>query len=219
MISPVSNSLFINISLENIILSSKDDHIVIARGDLEMNLPQALHDHFSKQDTSISEFSVYVLNGPGSFTNLRIGCLCVNMLQEMMKLKNKQIVLYNLDKQQLYKKLYDEQLIGRMGAMYIGQKKNFWVCDLAQDTVELKMIEGGNFSDFFVWENFWADSNAEPDQVNDHHIDLGYSQGKLQVTVGAKKTLVDMKELWFRQVEKIVPNYILEPNITMKSII
>ena len=102
MISPVSNSLFINISLENIILSSKDDHIVIARGDLEMNLPQALHDHFSKQDTSISEFSVYVLNGPGSFTNLRIGCLCINILKELMSIKGITIHLYHQDKQTLY---------------------------------------------------------------------------------------------------------------------
>lgn len=214
----MSNSLFINISLENIILSSKDDNIVIARGDLEMNLPQALHDHFSKQDRNISEFLVYVLNGPGSFTNLRIGCLCVNMLKELMSIKGITIHLYHQDKQTLYRFLSQQGFLAipRNGIMYIGQRKNFWICDLASDMSELQPVDENNFSSYFTGKDFWIDSNTETLNIPQaHQLDLKFQEGALQVIWNNQINSAPRGQLGFEEVDKLVPNYILEPNITV----
>ncbi len=212
----MSNSLFINISLENIILSSKDDHIVIARGDLEMNLPQALHDHFSKQDRNISEFSVYVLNGPGSFTNLRIGCLCVNMLKELMELQGKKLHLYHQDKESLYRILSAQQFIPSTGIMYIGQRKNFWVCNLESNSTELKPVDETSIDTLFADKNFWIDSQSEAFNLSQgHQLELRYQPEALQVIRNNQIHAMPREQLEFEKVDKLVPNYILEPTITV----
>ena len=212
----MSHSLFINISLENIILSSADIHSVIPRGDLEMNLPQALHDFFSNQDEKYSEFAVYVLNGPGSFTNLRIGCLCVNMLKELMSLKGITIHLYHQDKQTLYTILSQQWFLASAGIMYIGQRKNFWICDLASDSIELKPVDENNFSSYFTGKDFWIDSNAETLNIPQaHQLDLRYQEGALQVIWNNQIHSSPRGQLGFEEVDKLVPNYILEPNITI----
>lgn len=216
MISPVSYSLFINISLENIVLSSDDQYIVIPRGDLEMNLPKALYDYFSKQDKSISEFSVYVLNGPGSFTNLRIGCLCVNMLKELMEIQGKKIHLYHQDKKNLYRILSQKGFLVSTGIMYIGQRKNFWVGDLQSDTMQLKAVDKTNASGFFLGKNFWIDSQGESLNISSaHHLDFRHQEGGLQVIWNNQVFAAPREQLGFEEVDKLMPNYILEPNISV----
>lgn len=216
MISPVSYSLFINISLENIVLSSDDQYIVIPRGDLEMNLPQALYDYFSKQDKNISDFSVYVLNGPGSFTNLRIGCLCVNMLKELMEIQGKKIHLYHQDKKNLYRILSQKGFLVSTGIMYIGQRKNFWVGDLQSDTMQLKAVDKTNASGFFLGKNFWIDSQGESLNISSaHHLDFRHQEGGLQVIWNNQVFAAPREQLGFEEVDKLMPNYILEPNISV----
>lgn len=216
MISLVSYSLFINISLENIVLSSDDQYILIPRGDLEMNLPQALYDYFSKQDKNISEFSVYVLNGPGSFTNLRIGCLCVNMLKELMEIQGKKIHLYHQDKKNLYRILSQKGFLVSTGIMYIGQRKNFWVGDLQSDTMQLKAVDERNASGFFLGENFWIDSQGESLNIpSAHQLDFRHQEGGLQVIWNNQVFAAPREQLGFEEVDKLMPNYILEPNISV----
>lgn len=216
MISLVSYSLFINISLENIVLSSDDQYIVIPRGDLEMNLPQALYDYFSKQDKNISDFSVYVLNGPGSFTNLRIGCLCVNMLKELMEIQGKKIHLYHQDKKNLYRILSQKGFLVSTGIMYIGQRKNFWVGDLQSDTMQLKAVDKTNASGFFLGKNFWIDSQGESLNISSaHHLDFRHQEGGLQVIWNNQVFAAPREQLGFEEVDKLMPNYILEPNISV----
>ena len=212
----MSYSLFINISLENIVLSSDDQYIVIPRGDLEMNLPQALYDYFSKQDKNISDFSVYVLNGPGSFTNLRIGCLCVNMLKELMEIQGKKIHLYHQDKKNLYRILSQKGFLVSTGIMYIGQRKNFWVGDLQSDTMQLKAVDKTNASGFFLGKNFWIDSQGESLNISSaHHLDFRHQEGGLQVIWNNQVFAAPREQLGFEEVDKLMPNYILEPNISV----
>ena len=202
--------------MENIILSSADSYLLIPRGDLEVHLPPALYNLFTQSDRVTSGYSIYVLNGPGSFTNLRIGCLCVNMLKELMELQDKQISIYTLDKNSLYQKLYQRDLIPTEGAMYIGQRKNFWICDLAQDRIELRHTEGNNFPALFEGKNYRSDSNSDQTMTSDPHcIDLRSQGDTLQVGFDGKATLIPLSELEFENVDKLVPNYILEPNITI----
>ena len=48
-----------------------------------------------------------------------------------------------------------------------------------------------------------------------HCIDLRSQGDALQVGFDGKFTLIPLSELEFENVDKLVPNYILEPNITV----
>ena len=68
----------------------------------------------------------YILNGPGGFTNLRVGSLCVNLLNALM---GDQIDFYSVSKTELYAYGYGKGEVGRYGIIYIGQKKNIRLWD------------------------------------------------------------------------------------------
>ncbi|MDP2669722.1 MAG: hypothetical protein Q8O99_01580 [bacterium] len=52
--------------------------------------------------------SLLVLNGPGSFTTLRIGCLAVNLLKQY---SSHTFVLYTISKLQLYQAAYQAGIL------------------------------------------------------------------------------------------------------------
>jgi len=74
--------MLVNISSDSVGISYDGEYISVPRGGLEIELPQIIIMlyHQKKLDKDI-----YVVNGPGSFTNLRIGCLVLNMLKSLMR--------------------------------------------------------------------------------------------------------------------------------------
>lgn len=73
--------------------------------DLERNLPTKLYKIFEKfPDVK----DVFVVNGPGSFTTLRIGCLCLNIIQLRRK---KTLCFYPATKKDIFSYAYNKAFL------------------------------------------------------------------------------------------------------------
>ena len=134
--------LFANISTDKIHCVENGKETFIEHGDLEKRVADFLY--------SIGDFTeAFVINGPGSFTNLRISTLAFNMYNF---LHNGKVTYYSIDKLSLYKKLYQQNILPRIGYIYIGQRKNWRKIDL--ETMQHQVATDFDDMNTFVDEVF-----------------------------------------------------------------
>lgn len=200
----MSHIVLINISSDYILISHQGGRNKVPRGDLEIHLPKVMHELFV-QDHIWNE--IYVINGPGSFTNLRIGCLVLNMLKDFIP----DLKLYTIAKYDLYTRLYELWCVPSRGLMYIGQQKNGRICDLKEQTREKENIDPESIS---KWGNeCWLDECSL--WGSDYGIWITINnQNEFRISYAAKSYQYSPQELWFELVEALRPNYILQPNIS-----
>lgn len=113
----------VDISSDKIAIYGKEQPIFLERNGVDVELGKILVERDKKQNLS----ECLVLNGPGGFTNLRVGTLALNLLKI---LKKDQLSFFTLSKIELYQKFYQKAWIGRFVAVYIGQRFNVWLRDL-----------------------------------------------------------------------------------------
>lgn len=123
--------MLLNISSDRIIFKSAHEHIILPYWELEKEISTLLYQHIPTTTEKL-----IVINGPWSFTNLRIATLALNTYN---MLHNFPINFVSISKIERYQLLYSNsvtewqhnKIIARYCIMYIGQKKNFWIVDLA----------------------------------------------------------------------------------------
>ena len=98
-------------------------------GELEKNLPDFLYQHLPALAGLDQGSRVAVINGPGSFTNLRIATLALNTFNMLHDFSLDFVSIGKIEHFMLEKREKKKD-IRRYCVMYIGQKKNFWVVDL-----------------------------------------------------------------------------------------
>ena len=118
--------MFINISSDQISLSDGERSQQLARNGVENILGPLLVQR--QKETPFHE--VFLLNGPGGFTNLRIGTLMLNTRNLIGEPK---LQIYDIDKLTLYAYLVHEGLLPSKGIIYLGQKHNVWLVDFEKD--------------------------------------------------------------------------------------
>lgn len=91
--------MFINLSTEYIILSIGSDEIIIPYENVEEHLTKTVVSLYRLHTPAM----ISVLNGPGSFTNLRVGALVANMVRVLSKDACR---LQTIDKLTLYRYAY-----------------------------------------------------------------------------------------------------------------
>lgn len=195
LINSSSNILFIHLDQRT---------ITIPRGWLEVELPNILYE-LRKEWLLI--WPIFSINGPGSFTNLRISCLCLNMLQD---LTGSPFMLYTLDKISLYTYIYKKKIIWSLGLIYIGQQKNGRKLD--SETHTLSKVSLHDWDDTYQRIDEYEDN--EPLHINDpRKIIRSYHKGNGVITIWWRNHTIDLLAAWFIPVSKILPNYMIEPNI------
>lgn len=209
--------MLINISSDHLYIYQDNQKILIPRWDLETNLPKVMHGLISWWDFSIQKLEIYVINGPWSFTNLRVGCLVCNMIASVYKYtQDVEIELYDLSKLDMYKQLYNEHIISRYGMIYIWQQKNYWKCDM-QDMSWEKVSLVDHLVDGVIDLSNLFEGEYRVDEVWDrdflYEIDIDLYEDKMIFILDDKKYELDMLSLDWKKVDKLIPNYLLEPNI------
>jgi hypothetical protein len=206
--------MLVNISSDSVGISYDGEYISVPRGGLEIELPQIIIMlyHQKKLDKDI-----YVVNGPGSFTNLRIGCLVLNMLKSLMREYNwttenqSECKLYTIDKPTLYTNLYKQWAIPSQGLMYIGQQKNYWICNLEQQTFEKTLIDFDTIEGYFPQEH-WIDQVSAFE--SSHMLTLSQKDvTTMNIRYKLNVLEVPIDKLGFVESESLSPNYIIQPNI------
>ncbi len=137
--------LYTNISADKIQFIVDGKETIIENGELEKTISHFLNSQITGHSPQLQK--VCIINGPGSFTNIRIVTLALNMYNF---LHNNELDFYSIDKITLYKKLYQKNIVPRVCYMFIGQRKNWWRVDLEDGSHEQIRIEEVLTRDGFI---------------------------------------------------------------------
>lgn len=185
--------LLVDLSQRDICVMRPGGSQVLPFMDFERNFPTQMYKIFSRFPDI---YEVIVINGPGSFTTLRIGCLTLNLIQ----LRRKSTLRFHpITKKDLYIYAYQQGVLPRHGLMRIGQSKNARSCDLETgETTKIRMEDG-------LLRDGWRDYIYESDAAN---ISLEITE-RLSLKYG-EKTL-DIQDFCMTRTEEfLMPEYMVE---------
>lgn len=200
--------MFINISSDQVIIIWPTYRHLVPYHNLERTLPALLttyiHTYHPKE--------ILVLNGPGSFTTLRIWCLTINLLKQLDK---HPFELYDIWKITLYQYLYQAGVLSSPIAIYLGQRKNcrkvnlengqrenISYTDIANDTT-LMIDQIVDLSRFF----------GEEQVATTRVINFERTSDGLSVRTSQGSCRINQKILWLNAVQIIQPRYELDPTL------
>lgn len=119
----------------------------VKKNKLEIQFPIFLKNLWLKKD-------IYIINWPWSFTTLRIWCIVLNTINYIY---NFNINFYEINKIELFKKLYDKWLINSKINIYIWQEKNFLIYDFENNI--FKIWNEDNIKDIDIFNYLNIDIN------------------------------------------------------------
>ena len=206
-----SDTLFMNISTDQVIISDGEMNISLNRNDVEKvlwpKLVQLVHEWNYE--------NIIVLNWPGGFTNLRVGTLCLNILNTLL---GNQLTFYDISKIDLYKKAYEKWFLPKYWVIYIWQKRNIRLRDFERNEKvwqfsfdELKEeIDSPIFLDEVIDENYY------PDYLNEYSkVKTSFDWTNLSIDNNDKIINLYIDELDLKPSKSIAPNYMMDPSITL----
>jgi hypothetical protein len=148
--------------------------------------------------------NIYVLNGPGSFTNLRLGCLIVNTLKDILP---ETINIFTITKLDFRHTCHLHQAVPQYGVLYIWQRKNAWLYDTATLTYEKKTLaELTQQSDIYREDVTLRES---PQKVM-----IAFSETMCDITFNWKTTSIAFADFPWTETTTISPHYLIQPNIS-----
>lgn len=211
--------LYITLSSDLISLVHSRGIVSVSTQDIEKNLPKILVDLLRET----VEKDIFVLNGPGSFTTLRLGCLILNEINMMF---DKTLRFWTCTKIALYRFAYRSSFLPRYWYIYIWQKNNVRKIDLAHWT-ETKIACGETMThDLMQGEIWWAEWDEAVyfvDSVTSHrmldYLNHGYRvvhsfiDNRLCLTYRWHTISFAPQDLCSAPLSSISPEYLIEPSL------
>ncbi|AKH32684.1 hypothetical protein XF24_00343 [candidate division SR1 bacterium Aalborg_AAW-1] len=198
--------MILNLGAERIILIVGDQQIILPFEQVEEHLTQQVVELYMEYRPT----ALYVINGPGSFTNLRVGALIANLMGSLSK---GTLQLMTIDKISLFRYLYLQGILPISGYIYFGQRKNFRISHLENDDystyskqnfADTEAVRPDFFVDWFVGGDFpfFTERSQE--------ITIVFEEGRIMISY--QDSRLDCTDI-FLPVQKIDPIYGIEPNI------
>lgn len=193
--------VFVHASADGVLLEKATQRVVLEPAQLEVQMPKVLLERWREEEFD----GCFVLNGPGSFTTLRVVCLSLNVLQF---LTGSPLRFWSCSKMELYDFCFKKGLLPAFGFVRIGQKTNRRRVDL-QSWAHEKIVFGSDVVDV---------TNQFVDQM--FHLDLPsmltlHRDGELlHVNRQSHKGTLRIDDLHLNERIEIQPNYLIEPNIS-----
>ncbi len=208
-----SDTLFLNISSDNVIISDWEVEDFLHRNDVEKVLWPKLVQLIRKWNYK----NVLVLNWPWGFTNLRVWTLCLTILNTLME---NQLNFYDISKINLYKKAYEKWFLPRNWVIYIWQKRNIRLRDFEKNEKvwQYSFDELEEISANTVFFDEVYEYNYYPDYVkNNSKIKIFFDWDNLNIDYFGKTVIFSFNELEINPSNKITPNYMMDPSITTSN--
>lgn len=114
--------LFIHFSSDQILLCDDSQRMLVPFDDIERAFPVALHTIFDPS----AHTDILVINGPGSFTQLRVATVSLNLLNHI---QHNTLTFIDIPKIGIYKNLAKQSKLPRRGVVFMGQRKNMRLVD------------------------------------------------------------------------------------------
>lgn len=198
--------LFLNISSDYVCLLDSTEAQYLSRNGIENTLWLTLLEHTKTHPVE----TIFLLNGPGWFTNLRVGALTLTMLNELLLHDTGTFIpLVSITKVDLYHYAYTQGRIPRYGIIYIGQKHNVRKFDAENKTYQKIILEDISYSDelFLDWVH-------DPYRANDERmISFSMSNNSLFLNYRGESYEIDLQALRLPMTMSIAPQYLIEPTL------
>lgn len=197
--------MFLNISSDQIVCLTTWERHLLPYHDIERSFGPWLLDLIQKHTPS----SLYVLNGPGSFTTLRVCCLAINLITKQTPLP-----LFTCSKPDLFSSLSTTSDFPKIIAITIWQKKNCRLYDCSSKKEEKisfterqekdnLLIDPIGDSELIWWQQY-ADRQIQFQRDSEQQIVLASSE---------KNRPIDLTAPCRQAGELITPNYLIDPTM------
>ena len=212
-------TIFINISSDSVLTYTWNKYgIIIPRDHVERLLWKELVNLYRERWFD----NVVVLNWPGGFTNLRVGTLCLNVLNTLLE---NQLSFYDISKIDLFRKAYERWFLPKYWVIYIWQKRNIRLRDFEKNEKiwqysfnELKDLEEmKNIGNVFIEDV--EDKEYYPEWMVEYlkyHTLLNWSDIYLVDNKAANWKSISVDEFDLKPLKAIAPNYMMDPSVTIK---
>ena len=198
----------IDISSDKIRIFGLDHPIFLERTGVDVELGKVLVN--LDKEKNLTE--ILVLNGPWGFTNLRVGCLALNLLKT---LKKGQLSFFSLSKIELYQHFYRKAWISRYGAIYIGQKSNVRLRDFEANKLISPVKKDQLSALSSEYEGLFVDQVYERDYFDEAlpSLDYTFEQQGLSLHFKGDTYYLPRADFAPQEIEMLHPNYMIEPNV------
>jgi len=198
--------LFLNISSDHVHMLDTTQEQFLPRNGIENMLWPTLVEYTKAHPVA----TMFVLNGPGGFTNLRVGALTLNMLNELLFHDTGTFIpLLSITKLDLYHYAYQQWRIPRYGIIYIGQKHNVRKLDAETKTYQQTTLENIQYSD-----DLFLDRVHDPYWANDEQmISFSMDNNSLFLDYGWENYKINVEALHLPMTMSVEPQYMIEPTM------
>lgn len=198
--------LFLNISSDYVQILDGQDEQFLARNSIEHTLWPTILEYTKAHPVEM----IFLLNGPGGFTNLRVGTLTFNMLNHLIQHDTGTFIpLASITKLNLYGFAYEQWWLPRYGIIYIGQKHNVWKYDFQQKQKEQITIEDIQYSEEifldFVHDHYWAN--------DEHMISFSMEDNAPYLRYRWESYKIELMNLRLPLTMTVEPQYLIEPTM------
>ncbi len=194
--------LFCNISSDKVQLLDTKKEQFLERNGIEDTLGPVLFQYNKKHSID----SLFLLNWPGGFTNLRVGTLVLNLFNKVLAHdKKKPVPIFSITKLDLYKYAFKKWRVPRYGIIYIGQRNNVWKSDFKTGKYTQITLDKIDYR-----EEFFLDFVQAPYRKNKiSMISFSISKGKIACMYKKKNHLIDIEDLGIKPTLSIQPEYLI----------
>lgn len=197
--------MFLNISTDYIQLVNAQEQKLIYRNHVEKEFGPALLQRVKKHNSK----KIFLLNGPGWFTNLRVASLLLNLYQQ---LDPTQLEIRETSKLDVFAYAVAEWVLPASGAVYIGQKKTLWWYNFEKWEYQVMNKNNLPYAEQDIFLDKVYDQEYFGEKIMGREIDFARGEKGLMMTYGEK--ILNLESLPIRQkVDAVVPNYMVKPVI------
>jgi hypothetical protein len=198
--------LFLNISSDYVHLLDDQDEHFLERNGIENELGPKLLEYTQSHPVE----TIFLLNGPGGFTNLRVGTLTINTLNTLLEHDTGTFIpIASITKMDLYAYAHHQGRLPRYGIVYIGQKHNVRLCDFQEHTHKQITLEEIEYSDDiftdFVHDHYWLN--------NEHMIYFSMNNNTIYMQYKGNSYEVELKNLRIPLTMTVQPEYMIQPTM------
>ncbi|MCX6825077.1 MAG: hypothetical protein NTY80_02520 [candidate division SR1 bacterium] len=198
--------LFMNISSDWVHLLDDQDESFLERNGIENTLGPTLLTYSTTHPIA----TIYLLNGPGGFTNLRVGTLALNTLNALLQNDTGTFIpIASITKIDFYAYLHKQGWLPRYGVIYIGQKRNVRECDFQEHTHKQITLDEVQYSDQtfldFVHDPYWPTTDAM--------ISFTMRNNTLHMHYKGNSHAIEIRDLCIPLMLSVEPEYMIQPTM------
>ncbi len=195
--------LLCNISSDKVHIKDEKGEIFLERNGIEKVLWPTLVDWSKKSPFD----QVFLLNGPGGFTNLRVGALTRNLVAHLLDLRQQKVQFFSCTKIDLYRYFVEKGILPSIWYIYLWQKNNVWKYDFVKNSYEIVnqpfVFESESFCDMLWDSSYWGE--------NFDMVSFGNDENWLFLLWKWEKKYFSVEDLWLKDVSAVSPEYMIDP--------